>query len=301
LPCHIEISFPMPYVFFLLICGFWSGSFILMKKAALCFSPVGIGAGRVIGGAAVLGIIWWHRSQRWSFERQDIGPLVLVVLCGFVWPFSIQPWLVARHGSAFIGMTVSFTPLLTMAVSIPLLGIYPTARQVAGVCGALVFLGVLMWDGLERQIPAAELACAMTVPLSYALTNTVIRRCLSRVRTLELTFVSLLAASSVLIPLAFVGRAETTSGGEDFTVQAIAALAVLGIFGTGVATLMFNRLIVEQGPLFAGMVTNLVPVGAVLWGWGDHEQITVRQIVALLGLVAMVTFVQAGAARRPVA
>lgn len=288
----------MPYLFFLLICGFWSGSFILMKKAALCFSSPEIGAWRVVGGAIVLGILWWHRSQRWQFECRDVGTLLFVVVCGFAWPFTIQPWLVSRHGSAFIGMTVSFTPLLTIAASIPLLGIYPTLRQLVGVSGAVVFMGLLMFDGLERNIPAADLACAVTVPMCYALTNTVIRRCLSHVASLELTFVSLASASAVLLPLSLLVRREASTVGSDALAQAVAALLVLGVFGTGVAALLFNKLVLEQGPLFAGMVTNLVPVGAVLWGWGDHEVITARQIIALVGLVTMVTLVQTGAARR---
>ncbi|HLQ43741.1 MAG TPA: hypothetical protein VK137_03350, partial [Planctomycetaceae bacterium] len=37
----------MAYVLFLLICLIWSGSFLLMKKATLVFSPVSVGAWRV--------------------------------------------------------------------------------------------------------------------------------------------------------------------------------------------------------------------------------------------------------------
>jgi hypothetical protein len=61
-------------------------------------------------------------------------------------------------------------------------------------------------------------------------------------------------------------------------------------------TRLFNHLIREHGPLFAGMVTNLVPVGALIWGWIDHEQVTPQQITALAGLIVMVTLVQYGAA-----
>jgi drug/metabolite transporter (DMT)-like permease len=81
---------------------------------------------------------------------------------------------------------------------------------------------------------------------------------------------------------------------------AIASVAVLGVFGTGVAIWLFNKLIYEQGPLFAGMVTNLVPIGAVLWGWADDEVVTAIQIWALVGIVLMVSLVQFGAASRGV-
>ena len=50
----------MPYVSFLFICLVWGASFILMKKAGVWFSPAAIGAWRVIGGAAILGVVCWR-------------------------------------------------------------------------------------------------------------------------------------------------------------------------------------------------------------------------------------------------
>jgi drug/metabolite transporter (DMT)-like permease len=66
----------------------------------------------------------------------------------------------------------------------------------------------------------------------------------------------------------------------------------LGIISTGFASVMFNRLIRERGPLFAGMSNNLVPVGAVIAGWLDAEPVSLLQTVALGGVVAMVAIVQ---------
>ncbi|HUY93609.1 MAG TPA: hypothetical protein VMV10_33085 [Pirellulales bacterium] len=63
--------------------------------------------------------------------------------------------------------------------------------------------------------------------------------------------------------------------------------------------LMFNKMVLDQGPLFAGMVTYLVPVGAMVWGWLDEERVTLLQGVALTGIFAMVALVQYGAADQP--
>ena len=52
--------------------------------------------------------------------------------------------------------------------------------------------------------------------------------------------------------------------------------------------------------LFAAMVTNLVPLGAMTWGWVDAEVITARQLIAFGGVLAMVVLVQYGSAVRPV-
>ncbi|MSR56189.1 MAG: DMT family transporter [Planctomycetaceae bacterium] len=288
----------MPYVLFALICAVWGSSFILMKKAVVCFSPVSVGFGRVLGGAAVLLGLWCWRSQTVAWKWSDAAPLFLVVVCGFAWPFSIQPRLVAQHGSAFVGMTVSFTPLLTIVASVPLLGIYPTPRQLTGVVGALICLGLLMLDGSNRQIPLRDLLLAMTVPLSYAVTNTVVRRSLRHVPPLELTLASLAAACAILLPLVVATAGPVGRSSAELWLGWL-SLAVLGVVGTGLTTVLFNKLIHDEGPLFAGMVTNLVPVGALLWAWIDHEPVTSLQLAALAGLVAMVTLVQYGAARRP--
>jgi drug/metabolite transporter (DMT)-like permease len=194
-------------------------------------------------------------------------------------------------------MTVSFTPLVTIAASIPLLGVYPARRQLLGVLGALGFMALLIRDGVDRQIPVIDLALALTVPVCYALTNTLIRRSLSHVPPLELSFVSLSAAGALLLPLAFVVPFERGSVASSDHLVAIGSLLFLGVIGTGLATFLFNRLIQNHGPLFAGMVTNLVPIGALLWGWADHERVTGMQLAALAGLVSMVTLVQFGAAR----
>ena len=97
------------------------------------------------------------------------------------------------------------------------------------------------------------------------------------------------------MPLAWImpGKEGDTSAAFG---PAVASLAFLGIVGTGLGTYMFNKLVVEHGPLFAGMVTYLVPVGALVWGWLDHETVTPLQLAALTGIFLMVGIVQYGAA-----
>jgi drug/metabolite transporter (DMT)-like permease len=85
---------------------------------------------------------------------------------------------------------------------------------------------------------------------------------------------------------------------QDWTV-ALTSLAVLGVVGTGAAVLAFIHLVVKEGPLFAGMVTYVVPTLAILWGVFDGETITSRQLIAIAGVLAMVALVQFGG--RPVA
>jgi drug/metabolite transporter (DMT)-like permease len=288
----------MPYLLFSLLCLIWGSSFILMKKATLVFSPLGVGAGRVLGGAAVLAAVWLIQRSGWPLRRKDIAPVLFVVLAGFAWPYTLQPWLIDRHGSGFIGTTVSFVPLLTIAVSIPLLRVYPSRRQFIGVLGGLgglVCMGLLTKDGFDRQIPPQDLLLALSVPACYALANVCIRRQLQHVPSLPLSAITLSIAAVLMLPPAYA-IADADSAQSGALPLALTSLAILGVVGTGIGTFLFNKMVLDQGPLFAGMVTYLVPVGALIWGWIDEEQVTWLQFVALSGIFAMVALVQVGAA-----
>lgn len=281
----------MPHVIFLLICTIWGSSFILMKKATLAFTPLGVGAGRVAGGAVILALLWWLVRSRWSLRRGDLAAVLFVVVIGYAIPYCIQPLLIERHGSAFIAMTVSFLPLLTSAVSVPMLRCWPSRRQVVGMLGGLACMAALARDGLERNVPLADLLLAVSIPFSYALANVLIRRQLRHVAPLELSLVSLVLSTIVLLPLACGGGSSAVRRGDDFGL-ALASLAILGVVGTGIGSVLFNRLIRDEGPLFAGMVTYIVPVGGLAWGWWDHERVTALQLAALAGIFAMVAVVQ---------
>ncbi len=286
----------MPYFWFVVICLIWGSSFMLMKRAMECLSPIGVGAGRAIGGTLVLAILFVILKQRRTVLRRDLVPLLAVVVLGFVWPHSLQPELVAKHGGAFVGMTVGFTPLLTILVSIPILGIWPTYRQTVGVVGALACMVLLLLDLGRHSIPLIDILLAFSVPFSYSIANGIIRRSLKHLPPLELTLLCLAAAGAVLLPLSLV-IGNHRPANIDQLGTALLSLAVLGVVGTGIATFLFNRLVQDQGPLFAAMTTNLVPIGAVLWGRADGEQISLAQVVALVGILAMVTYVQFGAAK----
>ena len=283
----------MPYILFLLVCFIWGASFILMKKATLAFGPITTGGWRAATAAVTLAVLWFAVERSWPITGKHFWRVLLFALVSYTWPYSIQPYLVARHGSGFIGMTVALVPLLTLLVSAPMLGVYPTLRQAIGVVGGLIFIGVLMFDGLQRQVPIGDMAMAASVPLSYALGNVYLRKHFLDLRPLALTLTAFAFSSFVLLPLGTVTERVVVS--PDLPMAAT-SLLVLGVVGTGVATWTFNHLVHGHGALFAGMVTYLVPIGAILWGWLDHEQVTARQLVALAGIFAMVAVVQYGAA-----
>ncbi|MEM7627445.1 MAG: DMT family transporter [Planctomycetota bacterium] len=300
----------MVYVWFVLVCLIWGGSFILMKKAAVVFGPLSIGTGRVLGGALVLGLVLaavaWRRRAReqaprgaraaWSWSTA--GALAVVVGFGFLYPFSMQPYLIGKLGqSGFIGMMVALVPLLTIAASAVLLRTWPSVRQWAGVLAGLACMPVLFGVGRELGVAAGDVALAATVPLGYAVSNTWIKRRLSDWSPTVLTATACGAAGMFLLPAAWAR--EGAAAAESVTQHpasavwvAVGSVLVLGMLGTGVATMLFYRMIQQRGPLFAGMVTYVVPVEALLLGLADGEAVTRWQGVALGVILLSVALVQ---------
>lgn len=308
----------MAYAWFGLVCLIWGSSFILMKKAAVVFGPLTIGAGRVVGGAIVLGVLlglaahWRRRPAKKSMKPQlpgspevrvwpgkawtwrGLGALCVVVVLGFVYPFSMQPYLIGRLGqSGFIGMMVCLVPLLTIVASVVLLRIWPSRRQWVGVVVGLSAMPVLFGVGRELGVSAWELVLAATVPTGYAFSNTWVKKTLGHWSPAALTASACGLAGLVLVPAAWGSEPMRMSEADTAALlTAVGAVLVLGVLGTGVATVLFYRLVQERGPLFAAMVTYVVPVQALLLGAWDGEAVTRWQVAALVVILGSVALVQ---------
>src|ERR1044072_69293 len=153
-----------------------------MERATHALRAVDVGIGRLAGGAAVLAAVWWVQRGRHSVSPRDWGQIAGVALVGNSLPFVVQPFCIHQgFGHSYFGMMVALVPLTTIVVSVPMLGIWPTTRQFAGVLGGFLCMILLVQDGAERGMSPGLLALALSVPLCYALGNTYLKWKLSHV------------------------------------------------------------------------------------------------------------------------
>jgi len=279
----------MSHLLFILICLFWGCSFLLMKKAALCFGDLDIALYRVIAGAGALWLIWKVRKQPWPFHKRDLLPLLAVAVFGYALPFWIQPFTIRETTSGFVSIFVALVPLLTIIVSIPLLHVLPTKRQILGVLGGFACLILLFHDQLKQHVPLWVLLLGAVTPLVYAIANTYIKRRFQHVPPSPLTAGAMALAAIALLPIAVT--TEPVQFNDSFPL-ALGSVLILGVISTGVATAFFYTLIRDHGPLYASMVTYVIPCVSLLLGWFDGETVTTMQILSLVGIFAMVAMVQ---------
>lgn len=280
----------MHLLIFIALTLIWGSSFILMKQARLALGAFSVGGGRVFLASLVLGIIWILTRRGKLISPAQWGWLALIAIAGEAIPFALQPYLIGATGnSGFFGMMVCFVPLLTILLSIPLLHHHPTRRELLGVLGGLACMPLIVNDGFDKSITGPQILLALVVPLSYALSNTLIRRQFSQASPLVIAFGSMLISTLVLGPLAIT--TETIVPNEHLT-RALLSLAVLGVVATGLAIYAFYFLVQTRGPLYASMVTYVVPCFALFWGWLDGESVSWVQMVALAVVLSMVYVVQ---------
>jgi drug/metabolite transporter (DMT)-like permease len=294
----------MPYAFFALICLFFGTNFILMHRATQAFGPVSIAMWRMTGAAVVAFLFWYFTQPRLHIPRRQWGNVLFVGLLANGYPYLMQPLLIGRGmAHSYFAMTVAFTPFLTIVASIPILGHWPTRRELIGVFGGLLFLALIMLDGSYRGFEPWMLIAATSVPFAYAIANTYLRRTMRDLPSVPLAGMLAAVPAAMMVPFAMMETQLAPLGlgppaePHDYAL-AVACLIIMSILGTGLTMCMFVYLVQNQGPLFAGMVTYVVPLVALVWGWLDSEPITTRQLVAIAGVIAMVALVQYGSVGR---
>ena len=82
-----------------------------------------------------------------------------------------------------------------------------------------------------------------------------------------------------LIVLFFTGFFTTLEFTEEVG-EGLFYISILAIVGTGIAKVMFNKLIHISSPVFSTSVTYLIPIVAVLWGIVDGEKLSLIQLLA---------------------
>jgi len=106
----------------------------------------------------------------------------------------------------------------------------------------------------------------------YGINVNIIKFKLVELRALTITSISLL----IVLPFA----AAYLFGFTDFIYKlnhaeealfSLGVVVLLGIMGTAIALVLFNKLVQITTPIFTSSVTYLIPVVAVLWGFLDGE------------------------------
>ncbi|WP_144631422.1 DMT family transporter [Bordetella genomosp. 13] len=246
----------------LLLAAVWGGSFLFMRIAVPEFGPAALMELRVGLAALFLLPLAALRGKLPIIARR--WPAVLAVgTSNAAIPFLLYAYAAQSLGAGFLSVANASTPVWGAVIGwLWLKDSLPVRRQI-GLAVAMVGIVVLVWDKLEFQSGGTGPAvlAAVCAPLFYGVAANATKRYLAGVDALANATGSMMAAALVLLPLA-IWRWPA----QPVSFEAWSATVLLALACTGIAYIMFFRLIANVGPTGAVSVTFLVPVFGVLWG-----------------------------------
>jgi len=245
------------------LAAIWGAAFIFLRVVAPVLGPAWTAELRVLLGG--LALLLWFRVI--GFDPALKGHWRTYLAVGTInsaLPFSLFGFAAMHLPASIMAILNSTSPMFGMLFGALFGGERVTRAKLAGLAaGAGGVALVVQPGGLDVgpmfgwAIAAALGACAC-----YGMTGVVIRRIGREAPPRGVAAGNQLAAAIVLLPLLpFV----PPSGAPDLLVAGnMLALAVLA---SGVAYLLYFRLIADVGALRALTVTFLIPVFGTFWGW----------------------------------
>jgi drug/metabolite transporter (DMT)-like permease len=249
----------------LTLAALWGASFLFMRLGAGEFGPVMLSFLRVlIAALTLLPILVW--SGHLAALRQHWKPIVMVGIINSALPFLAYSYAVLSVTGGLASVFNATSPLWGALIAWWWLGDRLTRWRVLGL--VIGFAGVLGLALSNVNQPAAfkpggngwaVVACVAATFL-YGLAASATKRFLTGVPPMAVATGSQLGASAFLLlpALFFIPPAMPSAG-------AWAGAVLLGALCTGIAYILYFRLLAAMGPK-AITVTFLIPLFAVVWG-----------------------------------
>jgi drug/metabolite transporter (DMT)-like permease len=257
----------------------WGSGFLWIKLALTGLTPVQLTVIRCALGA---GVLLLARGQRLPRDRATWRHLLVAAFFCNALPFALFAVGEQTVDSGVAGVLNATTPLWSLLLAAKA-GLRPTrvAGLLVGFTGVLLIFAPWRQAGLVSWGAVAILGAAASYAVAFAYMG---RHLVGRSAPMAMSAAQLLAAtglSALALPVSGTGPAVTAG--------AVAAVVVLGVFGTGMTFYLNFRIIADEGPTSAATVGYLLPVvsvalGAAVLGEELSARVVVGMVVVLLGV-----------------
>ena len=267
---------------FLLLGTIWGASYTFIKVSLDGLTPAQLVLARIVLGLVVLLGFLAVRRIRMPKLGAVWAHVTVAAVFGMVAPFLLLAFGERHTSAAMAGVLIAALPLVTLAAATTFLPTErATSRKLAGFLGGFAGVVLIMapWESeggtLGGQLAVLGAAC------SYAAQTVYIRKFIVPYKLAPVA----LAASQLVMATILQAAVTPTMAWEtpNLTWQVLSSIVVLGVFGTGLAYVLYFRLITDLGATTASAVNYLVPVvGMVVSTSLLGESLTWNMIVGVV-------------------
>ena len=277
----------LKWVYLMVLALVWGSSFILIKKGLIGLTALQLGSLRIIFAAIFLVLIGFKSLPKIPLHKWKY--IALTSLFGTFIPAYLFAIAQTEIDSSVSSILNSLTPLNTLILGALVFGLQFKKNQIFGILIGLIGSALLILNGAIHH-PEQNYYYAILVLIAsicYAVNVNLIKKYLHDLSPLSITtgnFMVLFFPAFII--LFFSGFFEVV---HDVKVQeSVLFIIILGVVGTGIANILFFKLIQMSSPVFATSVTYLIPVVAFCWGLLDNEMLTPVQFfgafIVLIGV-----------------
>ena len=217
----------------------------------------------------------WGIPSLFKIPKNKLKYVALAGFCGNFIPMFLFPMAQTHVSSSMAGILDSLVPLFILLFGALFFNIKGTKNQVLGAIigfiGAVLLIG---GDGFSGENSLLHCLLIVLATALYGLNSLILTRYLNDVPSFQLSSalftIWLLPSVLILIVSGFFDVFE----GTEQQLKSLGFVAILGLLGTALAMILFYRLIQSTGSMFASMVTYLMPVISVFWGFLVGEKIS---------------------------
>ncbi len=246
----------------LALAAIWGASFLFIRVAVPALGAVPLMALRVAIAASFLAVVARMLARPLALRRNARYYLVLGALNSAL-PFVLFAFAAKTLTASLMSILNATAPAFGAVLGAVVARKTPSMRTLAGLVVGVSGVAVLTGAGSNAAQGDAGMAIAavLCAACCYAGAGQYARSAGGAVEPFNAAHGSMWAAALLLVPLApFVAPVRPVAAGIWL------AVVVLGLACTGVAYLIYFRLLREVGPTSALTVTFLIPVFGVLWG-----------------------------------
>lgn len=274
----------------LALSAIWGASYLLIKIALRDLSPELVAFTRIALAALLLLPVAASRHALAPL-RGRLGTVAVLGAIQVAGPFLLIAAGERSISSSLAGILVATTPILTALLALR----FDHEERSEGtrlVGVGIGIAGVIALFGLDLTGSSSAVLGGLAVVLAslgYSIGGFIVKRRLADVPPIGVVAAVMVASSLLLLPAAAATLpASAPSAGP------LAAIVGLGLFGTGLAFVIFYALIASVGPARTILVSYIAPGFAVIYGaWFLSEPITAGKLIGL-GLVLAGSWLGAG-------
>ncbi|MGH2778784.1 MAG: DMT family transporter [Actinomycetota bacterium] len=274
----------------------WGSSFLFIEVALEDLTPLQIVFGRIATGAVFLTALLFARGERLPRGRELYRSLTVMAVVSSVAPFILIAWGQQEVSSSLASILNSTTPLCTALLAA--IFIQSERLRPARLAGVILgFAGVGVIVGLDAAGSTAGKIAIILASASYAGGFVYARRNLVGLdlSPLAIPATQLLIATAMALPLVLVDTLQTP---PTLSLGAIGSIGFLGVLGSGVAYMLYYRLISDVGATTSSFVTYLIPIfGVTLGAVLLDEELGLNVLVGALLVIAGIALAELSARR----